>query len=423
MEYSEIKAFLNDTPQYGETTGVERAGKLLELLGNPDKNLKIIHIAGTNGKGSVCSYIDDILKKSGYKTGLFTSPHLVTIRERIQVDGELISREDFTQYFNKVYETARANNLKLAYFDFFFGAAMLYFDKCKVDYVALETGLGGSLDATNAVHNPLCCVITTISLEHTAILGDTIKKIAEQKAGIIKQGVPVVYADDNEASGVIEDIAHSKNSYCYGVSPQQYQIIKNFNGCIDFSLHNEYYINNCLRLATPAIYQVENVSIAITVCRLLKHLYHIDIKDSAIVDSAGSHIWQGRMEKLTDNIYVDGAHNPQGIQSFVNSVNGMYADSTDKAALLFSVVSDKNFEQMISILCGCKVFARIAITVTGGIRHLDKEYISAAFKRHTDIEVEVYDSAKEAVLALKNEPMVFCTGSLYLVADIRKVLE
>lgn len=423
MEYSEIKAFLNDTPQYGETTGVERAGKLLELLGNPDKNLKIIHIAGTNGKGSVCSYIDDILKKSGYKTGLFTSPHLVTIRERIQVDGELISREDFTQYFNKVYETARANNLKLAYFDFFFGAAMLYFDKCKVDYVVLETGLGGSLDATNAVHNPLCCVITTISLEHTAILGDTIKKIAEQKAGIIKQGVPVVYADDNEASGVIEDIAHSKNSYCYGVSPQQYQIIKNFNGCIDFSLHNEYYINNCLRLATPAIYQVENVSIAITVCRLLKHLYHIDIKDSAIVDSAGSHIWQGRMEKLTDNIYVDGAHNPQGIQSFVNSVNGMYDDSTDKAALLFSVVSDKNFEQMISILCGCKVFARIAITVTGGIRHLDKEYISAAFKRHTDIEVEVYDSAKEAVLALKNEPMVFCTGSLYLVADIRKVLE
>jgi dihydrofolate synthase/folylpolyglutamate synthase len=423
MEYSEIKAFLNDTPQYGETTGVERAGKLLELLGNPDKNLKIIHIAGTNGKGSVCSYIDDILKKSGYKTGLFTSPHLVTIRERIQVDGELISREDFTQYFNKVYETARANNLKLAYFDFFFGAAMLYFDKCKVDYVVLETGLGGSLDATNAVHNPLCCVITTISLEHTAILGDTIKKIAEQKAGIIKHGVPVVYADDNEASGVIEDIAHSKNSYCYGVSPQQYQIIKNFNGCIDFSLHNEYYINNCLRLATPAIYQVENVSIAITVCRLLKHLYHIDIKDSAIVDSAGSHIWQGRMEKLTDNIYVDGAHNPQGIQSFVNSVNGMYADSTDKAALLFSVVSDKNFEQMISILCGCKVFARIAITVTGGIRHLDKEYISAAFKRHTDIEVEVYDSAKEAVLALKNEPMVFGTGSLYLVADIRKVLE
>ena len=423
MEYSEIKAFLNDTPQYGETTGVERAGKLLELLGNPDKNLKIIHIAGTNGKGSVCSYIDDILKKSGYKTGLFTSPHLVTIRERIQVDGELISREDFTQYFNKVYETARANNLMLAYFDFFFGAAMLYFDKCKVDYVVLETGLGGSLDATNAVHNPLCCVITTISLEHTAILGDTIKKIAEQKAGIIKQGVPVVYADDNEASGVIEDIAHSKNSYCYGVSPQQYQIIKNFNGCIDFSLHNEYYINNCLRLATPAIYQVENVSIAITVCRLLKHLYHIDIKDSAIVDSAGSHIWQGRMEKLTDNIYVDGAHNPQGIQSFVNSVNGMYADSTDKAALLFSVVSDKNFEQMISILCGCKVFARIAITVTGGIRHLDKEYISAAFKRHTDIEVEVYDSAKEAVLALKNEPMVFGTGSLYLVADIRKVLE
>ena len=423
MDYNEICRYLDSLGQFNEGTGVERGRKLLNIIGNPEKELKVIHVAGTNGKGSVCSYIESCLRNEGYKVGLFTSPHLNTIRERIQINRELISEEDFTQYFNKIYAAAGMNNAGLAYFDFFFGAAMLYFDKCKVDYVVLETGLGGSLDATNAVHNPLCCVITTISLEHTAILGDTIKKIAEQKAGIIKQGMPVVYADDNEASGVIEDIAHSKNSYCYGVSPQQYQIIKNFNGCIDFSLHNEYYINNCLRLATPAIYQVENVSIAITVCRLLKHLYHIDIKDSAIVDSAGSHIWQGRMEKLTDNIYVDGAHNPQGIQSFVNSVNGMYADSTDKVALLFSVVSDKNFEQMISILCGCKVFARIAITVTGGIRHLDKEYISAAFKRHTDIEVEVYDSAKEAVLALKNEPMVFCTGSLYLVADIRKVLE
>ena len=418
--YDEIIDRLNSIGQFASSSGVQRAEILLRDMNNPEEKLNIIHVAGTNGKGSVCAYIAQILQENGYKTGLFTSPHLVDVRERIRINNEIISKEDFVEAYEYVEEH---HSGELAYFDYLFGMAVYYYNRQNVDYVVMETGLGGRLDATNAVKQPLISVISTISLEHTAILGDTIEKIATEKAGIIKQGVPVVYADDNEASGVIEDIAHSKNSYCYGVSPQQYQIIKNFNGCIDFSLHNEYYINNCLRLATPAIYQVENVSIAITVCRLLKHLYHIDIKDSAIVDSAGSHIWQGRMEKLTDNIYVDGAHNPQGIQSFVNSVNGMYADSTDKAALLFSVVSDKNFEQMISILCGCKVFARIAITVTGGIRHLDKEYISAAFKRHTDIEVEVYDSAKEAVLALKNEPMVFGTGSLYLVADIRKVLE
>ena len=178
-------------------------------------------------------------------------------------------------------------------------------------------------------------------------------------------------------------------------------------------------------VSQAGIFQLDNAGLALEAAKVLYGSGFRLINKQSIKEAFKMCRWPGRFEVVSHDPYVivDGAHNPQGIQSFVNSVNGMYADSTDKAALLFSVVSDKNFEQMISILCGCKVFARIAITVTGGIRHLDKEYISAAFKRHTDIEVEVYDSAKEAVLALKNEPMVFGTGSLYLVADIRKVLE
>ena len=166
MDYNEICRYLDSLGQFNEGTGVERGRKLLNIIGNPEKELKVIHVAGTNGKGSVCSYIESCLRNEGYKVGLFTSPHLNTIRERIQINRELISEEDFTQYFNKIYAASGMNNAGLAYFDFFFGIAMLYFKEQNVDYVVLETGLGGKLDATNAVERPICSVITAIMNQH-----------------------------------------------------------------------------------------------------------------------------------------------------------------------------------------------------------------------------------------------------------------
>lgn len=425
MDYNEICSYLESLGQFNEETGVERGRNLLNIIGQPEKSLKIIHIAGTNGKGSVCSYIESCLSKQGYKTGLFTSPHLNTIRERIQINRKLISEEDFTRDFNQVYKAVSTNNIKLAYFDFFFGIAMLYFKEQKVDYVVLETGLGGKLDATNAVERPICSVITAIGLEHTAILGDTLKKIAGEKAGIIKPGVPVVYTDNEaEVTSVIKNRADACASFSYGVNSQQYTIVKNLNGCIDFLIDNEYYSNDCFHLATPALYQVENAALAVTACAVIKSTYGITISDENIKDALATNIWQGRMEKVTDNIYVDGAHNPHGIRRFAETVNAMYADSDKKASLLFSVVSDKNFEEMINILCTCNVFDRIAVTVTGGKRQLDRQYIQEAFNRHSNINVEVYDSAADAVKALSNNhDMVFCTGSLYLVADIKAALK
>ena len=292
-----------------------------------------------------------------------------------------------------------------------------------MDYVVLETGLGGKLDATNAVERPICSVITAIGLEHTAILGDTLEKIAGEKAGIIKQGVPVVYTD-NEAvvTGVIKQKADMLKSFSYGVTPQQYTIVKNLNGCIDFLIDNEYYSNDCFHLETPALYQVENAALALTVCAVLKSTYGVGLHDENMKTALAYNSWQGRMEKVTDNIYVDGAHNPHGIRRFVQSVDAMYGSSGKKAALLFSVVSDKNFEEMIGILCSSKAFDRIAVTVTGGKRQLDRQYIKEAFNRHTDMDIEVYDNAAAAVNALKDENMVFCAGSLYLVADIKSAI-
>lgn len=423
MDYNEICRYLDSLGQFNEGTGVERGRKLLNIIGNPEKELKVIHVAGTNGKGSVCSYIESCLRNEGYKVGLFTSPHLNTIRERIQINRELISKEDFTQYFNKMYTGVGMNNAGLAYFDFFFGIAMLYFKEQNVDYVVLETGLGGKLDATNAVERPICSVITAIGLEHTAILGDTLEKIAGEKAGIIKQGVPVVYTD-NEAvvTGVIKQKADMMKSFSYGVTPHQYTIVKNLNGCIDFLIDNEYYSNDCFHLETPALYQVENAALALTVCAVLKSTYGVKLHDENMKTALAYNSWQGRMEKVTDNIYVDGAHNPHGIRRFVQSVDAMYESSGKKATLLFSVVSDKNFEEMIGILCSSKAFDRIAVTVTGGKRQLDRQYIKEAFNRHTDMDIEVYDNATAAVNALKDEDMVFCAGSLYLVADIKSAI-
>lgn len=424
MNYNEICSYLDSLDQFNEGTGVERGRKLLKIMENPEKSLKVIHIAGTNGKGSVCSYIESCLRQQGYKVGLFTSPHLNTIRERIQINRELIPEEEFTEYFNQVYEAVSTNNVKLAYFDFFFGIAMLYFKEQKVDYVVLETGLGGKLDATNAIEHPVCCAITAIGLEHTAILGDTLEKIAGEKAGIIKEGVPVVYTDnESSVTEVIKKCASQHNSFSCGVDKTQYTIIKNLNGCIDFLMDNEYYNNDCFHLATPAVYQAENAALALTVCAVLKSTYGIAMSDENIKKALAANKWQGRMEKVTDNIYVDGAHNPHGIRKFAETVDAMYAHSDKKAALLFSVVSDKNFEEMIEVLSACSAFDRIAVTVTGGKRQLDRQYIKEAFKRHTDIGIEVYDSAKAAIYALKNEDMVFGVGSLYLVADIKAVLE
>lgn len=426
LNYADIEKKLDSLGQFNEGTGVERGTKLLKALGSPEKDLKIIHVAGTNGKGSVCSYIEAILRKAGYKVGLFTSPHLNTIRERIQLNRKLISEKDFEQAFNEVYENINKNNIKLAYFDFFLGVAMLYFSKQKVDYVVMETGLGGRLDATNAVM-PICSVITAIGLEHTAILGDTLEKIAKEKAGIIKDNIPVVYTDnDSQVSEVIKNKAQECNSYAYGVANNQYSIVKNLNGCIDFLMHNEYYINDCFHLTTPAVYQVENVALALTVVGVLKNTYDLKVDEDSIRKALADNVWQGRMEKVTANIYVDGAHNPHGINKFVESVNSMYNNDAQQfadSALLFSVVSDKDFEEMIKCLCSSCVFKRIAVTVTGGKRKLSTDYIKEAFSRHTDIKIEVYNSAKEAILALKQEKMIFCTGSLYLVADIKEALQ
>ena len=420
--YDEIVDRLNRISQFAPSTGVERGRRVLRNCGNPEKDLKIIHVAGTNGKGSTCAYIAQILQSNGYKTGLFTSPHLVDIRERIKINGQMISKSDFEEAYNAV-ENCRTQ--ELAYFDYMLVMAMYYFKKQNVDYVVMETGLGGRLDATNAIENPVISVITTISLEHAVILGDTVEKIAAEKAGIIKLGIPVVCSGVvKEAARVIKSRAEEMESDCCVVDENTFELVQNTYGYIDFLIHNEYYKNDCFRLSTNALYQMENASIALTVCANLCDRGMIKLDNKAVSMAMYDTHWAGRMELLRDNLYVDGAHNPQGIQSFVDSVNSLYENSRlDKATLLFSVVSDKNYDRIIKILCSCKHFRQIYVTITGGVRKLPADIIKETFEAHIkDTPVYVFESVEEAMKKWDNR-LMFATGSLYLVGDVDRALE
>ena len=418
--YNEIVNSLDSISQFASSTGLERGRQLLHDMNNPEKSLKIIHVAGTNGKGSVCAYIAGILQHNGYKTGLFTSPHLDDITERIRINGIMISQEDFEEAYWYVEEH---RTQELAYFDYLFGMAMYYYSKHDVDYVVMETGLGGKLDATNAVDNPVVSVITTISLEHTAILGDTIEKIANEKAGIIKPGIPVVCSGIvKEAADVIRKRAADFGCDCHVVDDNTFELIQNTYGYIDFLIHNEYYKNDCFVLDTKAVYQVENCTLALTAMAVLQKLKVVELDINECKQAVKQTHWEGRMEEVLTNVYVDGAHNPEGIEAFIASVRGICKDKS--CVLLFSVVRDKNFEKMIQALCLSQLFDEFVITQVGGARKLDDKSMKDTFKHYTDKKVTEFENVSQAFSYAmdKKKDILVCAGSLYLTGEIKSII-
>ncbi len=421
-----IEQFLNQIPQFVRLTGVERCKRLLEYLGNPQDKLKVIHVAGTNGKGSVCSYINGILGFNGYKTGFFTSPHLVDIRERIRIGNELVSKEKFIKYFNLVYNASlelKKEDIDIAYFDYFFAIAMCLYADENVDFVVMETGLGGKLDSTNVVAKPVLSVITTISLEHTAILGDTLEKIATEKAGIIKPQTPVVFLDKNQkVHDVFVQKAAKENISYIAVTPKQYKIRENKANYIDFLINNEYYKNDCFVLDTKAVYQVENCTLALTAMAVLEKCGILKLDTEMCRQAIKNTHWEGRMEEVLTNVYVDGAHNPEGIEAFIASVRGICKGKS--CILLFSVVRDKNFEQMIKALCDSNLFDEFVITQVGGARKLDDKSMKDVFLHFTSKRVTEFENVAEAfsyAMQEKKEILV-CAGSLYLTGEIKSII-
>ena len=241
LTYSQALQYIEEIPKFTKACGLEHTRECLRRLGNPEKSFWVIHVAGTNGKGSVCAFLDSVLREAGVRCGLFTSPHLVDIRERFCTDGEMVSEAAFLSAFEQVKELCDAllkeGNAHPNYFETLFLTGMLIFKNAGVQAVVLETGLGGRLDATTAVASPLVCVITSVSLDHTQILGDTVAEIAGEKAGILVEGVPVVFdANNPEAAGVIEKEAARLGCPSCGVTREDTRILKTAAEGLDFAL-------------------------------------------------------------------------------------------------------------------------------------------------------------------------------------------
>lgn len=427
--YEEAAAYIEEIPKFTKKHTLEHTKTFLKRLGNPAADRKIVHVAGTNGKGSVCAYLQAILMAEGKRTGFFTSPHLVSVNERIRVDNIQIDNETFLKVFRKVLKIVRQmveDGIEHpSYFEFLFGMGMTAFAETDVEYIILETGLGGRLDATNAIDNPALAIITSISLDHTAILGDTIEKIAGEKAGIIKPGVPVFFdGSSKKAAEVIKAKASELGVSCREVTKNAYEIQEVHRKYIAFSRRSAYDKDVIFQVPMCGCYQAMNAELALEASEYLLagEEIHMDRWKEALAELH----WEGRMERVGAHITVDGAHNPGAMEAFVESVKALDEFERGEMVLLFSAVSDKKYDQMIEYLCENLDVKAYVVTQIEDERGVPAEELADVFRRYTDRPVYCKERLEDAVRTAMNERgetgEIYCLGSLYLVGMMKKLL-
>ena len=428
MNYEEAVAYIEETPKFTTKNKLSHTKECLGRLGNPEKKFKVIHVAGTNGKGSTCAFLTSIFREAGYSCGLFTSPHLVVINERFQINEKNIDNQAFMSAFEKVKaladELVAEGSYHPTYFEMLFLMGMVIFAEAGVDYVMLETGLGGRLDATTAVEEPAACVITSISFDHMQYLGNTIAEIAGEKAGIIVPGVPVIYDGNNpEAAQVIRKQAEALGSPYYEVKKENTEILRNTSAGIDFCMENEYYGNTAFSIPFIAGYQVMNAALALKTAEVIKNVVNLP-KDSVLRGLRETR-WQGRMETVLPGVIVDGAHNEDGVEKFVETAEHFQKDYP--LTLLFSAVDDKDYTDMIRTVAGRIRFQHVIVTQVGGYRKVPAEQLADIFQKEGCLCAE---SCEDVEMAFRRaleyrgkEGMLFCVGSLYLVGEIKAIIQ
>lgn len=455
MTYKECVDYILSIPKFAEKLGIDNLNKILDIMDHPERSYQVIHVAGTNGKGSTCSFLASILNFKGKRVGIFTSPHLMRLNERIRVNNNIISDEAFVEIFEEVMgyvNIAAAKGISHpSFFEFVFLMSALYFMKQRVDYVIFETGMGGRLDATNVV-SPSLCIITSIGLDHMQYLGDTIEEIAAEKAGIIKPGIPVIFFDRKDAATeIISNYCKKAGAFLHIVEKKQYNLLKITKKTIDFSFESVYYRYDNLQIKKTALYQIENAVLAIRAYELLSDMInnhsiktcdfiHKDL--DVIRKGLWNMTWPGRMECIADHIYVDGAHNEEAIEAFCHTLELMYP--SEHKILLFAVSKDKNYRRMIEHL-GRISFDEIIIVRYVGERSAELDVVREAFENtftNSSIKTVEQFSAGEANEDIRNngiskittfddirtgfeyakahvgERYLFCVGSLYLVGDL-----
>lgn len=396
--------------------GLERTYELCMGLGNPQNNLKFIHVAGTNGKGSFCSMLSSVLIAQGYRVGLYTSPYIMCFNERMQINGEMIRDDELCQITEKIKPIADKMEDKPTEFELVTAIAVEYFSKNNCDYVVLECGLGGRLDSTNVISTSVLSVITGISLDHTAILGNTESKIAKEKAGIIKEGVPCLWCGESkEAYASIKEAASKKNSPLYLVDRTKVNVkLSTLDGTFfDFDEYKGVKIN------LLGEYQIINAANVLSAVKILKEA-GIKIDESSVYTGMANAKWLARFEKLLNDplVIFDGGHNPEGVDSCVKSVKNYFGE--EKLVLLTGILADKDYSYIGKTLG--KIASEVHCITPINPRALSSKDYGQLFLMQ-GIPSFSYESIGEGVKnaidsAKKQGKALLCTGSLYLYSYI-----
>ncbi|ACD52484.1 bifunctional folylpolyglutamate synthase/dihydrofolate synthase [Clostridium botulinum] len=429
MNYEEAMNYISSVGRFGSNYGLKRTYRLLELLGEPQKKLKLIHVAGTNGKGSTTSMITSILIGMGYKVGMYTSPFLEEFEERIQINGENIPKNKLTELINTV-KKAVDKVIEEGYehpteFEILTTAMYLYYYNEKVDYAVIEVGLGGELDSTNVI-TPIVSVITSISFDHMNILGNSLYEIAMQKAGIIKEEIPVVvYPQTNEAMRAIIEKAKITNSKVCEINSNSGTFIEvkheeKFYQKVKIDTGKELYNAN---LPLMGEHQILNLSVALTTIEILCEREGLILNKKLIENSIESVKWKGRLEVLNKEplIVMDGAHNIEGIKMLKSNVKKYF--KYNNVFLLLGILADKQVEEMI------KEITPMAYKVYVLTPHSDRAELNTELKDHilkynkNTIALDSYEDAMKTVLSeATSEDLILISGSLYMIGDMRKII-
>ena len=433
MNYQQAWQFLDQLQFFKIKLGLDSMNRFLERLGNPQHNLPCIHIGGTNGKGSVGATLCSILAESGCKTGLYTSPHLSSVRERFRINNSFISKQDFARLITRIVEVL--GNDKITYFECTTTLALLWFAEQEVDFALLEVGMGGRLDATNVV-TPLLSIITNVSMDHEQYLGDTLAQIAAEKAGIIKAGVPVISAAADDDSGTVIQ------QTCARQQAPLYLFGRDFNGLITDTdpcrwqyqgLDNRGFTD--LPLAMKGSYQFTNASVALAAVQLLQN-QGCQVSERDITAGLTRTRWPGRLEdfRLTSNgqlvetgdnglqFLLDGAHNPAGVSALKQALANDF--SYTRLILIWGAMADKDLQTTlleISSLADLIFFTR-----PDSERSATAEQLLAVLPGSMQSKVKLTDSVAEAVSAARtaaaSDDLICIAGSLYLVGEARQLL-
>ena len=393
--------------KFGIKLGLQNIEEILKLLGNPQESYKIVHLAGTNGKGSTAAIIESALIEDGKKVGKYTSPHLVRFNERVVVNREEISDENIAIYFEKIETLIKSNNIKATFFEITTAMMFLYFKDMGVEWVVLETGMGGKYDATNIV-TPSVVGITNISLDHTDYLGDTIYKIALEKAGIIKKGVKTLLADTQ--SEVERAVKETTDNFINVINESSYRVELDS----DKFLTNIYFNNRKYELPLYGKFQGENFLLAYYI------LKEIEVEDDIIEKSLKKVVWSGRFEIYSREplIIFDGAHNVDSAKRLVEGVSESY--KKDEVILLTSILEDKDIDNILKTFSG--LTNKVVFTgLENYSRGMNAKKMFNRGKRYF-LEPEYVDDSMDALerVISYNKKVTIVAGSLYLIGELKK---